>query len=222
MSKKIYLSPSNQDGNQYAVGNTTEMIQCNRIAQATETALKRCGFIVKRAVQGQTMQTSINESNNWGADVHICIHTNAGGGNGTMVMVYNKADKNMKYANAIYKEVQAVTPGKIDYGVRAYPELAELNSTNAIAVYIEVDFHDDKTIAQWIIDNTTTVGEAICKGICNAYGVTYKTANTSNNSSLKLYRVQVGAFSNKTNAENYLEKVKSAGFSDAYIVTEEK
>lgn len=32
-----------------------------------------------------------------------------------------------------------------------------------------------------------------------------------------LYRVQVGAFRNKAYAENLLEKVKSAGFSDAYI-----
>ena len=34
MSKKIYLSPSNQNGNLYAYGNTNEMEQCNRIADA--------------------------------------------------------------------------------------------------------------------------------------------------------------------------------------------
>lgn len=32
-----------------------------------------------------------------------------------------------------------------------------------------------------------------------------------------LYRVQVGAYSNKTNAERQLEKIKAAGFADAYI-----
>ena len=37
-----------------------------------------------------------------------------------------------------------------------------------------------------------------------------------------LYRVQVGAYSVKSNAEKQLEKVKSAGFSDAFIVSSEK
>lgn len=32
-----------------------------------------------------------------------------------------------------------------------------------------------------------------------------------------LYRVQVGAFRNKQNAENYLAKIKKAGFNDAFI-----
>ncbi len=36
----------------------------------------------------------------------------------------------------------------------------------------------------------------------------------------KLYRVQVGAFSDKANAEGMLERVKAAGFKDAYIKTE--
>lgn len=35
-----------------------------------------------------------------------------------------------------------------------------------------------------------------------------------------MYRIQVGTFSNLKNAENYLNKVKAAGFADAFIVTE--
>lgn len=35
-----------------------------------------------------------------------------------------------------------------------------------------------------------------------------------------MYRVQVGAFTNKDYAENYLQKVKAAGFDDAFIRTE--
>ena len=180
MAKKIYLSPSNQNGNLYAYGNTNECDQCNRIADTAKKALERCGFTVKKAPKGQDMNKSIKESNLWGADLHLPIHTNAGGGAGTMCMVYSKASENMKFANPIYKEVQAVTPGKTEYGIREYPQLAELNGTNCIAVYTEVDFHDNPTIAKWLIDNPTKVGEAICKGVCKAYGVTYKsTANTT-------------------------------------------
>lgn len=191
---KIYLSPSNQDGNMYAYGNTNECEQCNRIAECAKKALQRCGFDVKKAVKGQNMYTSINESNSWGADLHIPIHTNAGGGNGTVVFVYSKATGNMKFANPIYKQVQNVSLGTIDYGVREYPELAELNSTNAIAVYIEVDFHDNANIAKWIIENVDTIGEAIAKGVCEGYNIKYiepnknkepnKTTKTSANSDI--------------------------------------
>ena len=41
---KIYLSPSNQDANIYAIGNTNEMIQCNIIAEAVEEYLLEHGL----------------------------------------------------------------------------------------------------------------------------------------------------------------------------------
>lgn len=218
MPKKIYLSPSNQDGNMYAYGNTNEMEQCNRIAEATKKALERCGFIVKKAPKGQPMKTTITESNKWKPDLHMCIHTNAGGGAGTMCMVYSTSSDNMKYAKPIYEAVQSVTIGKTNYGIRSYPELAELNSTNAIAVYTEVDFHDDKNIAKWLIENPTTIGEAFAKGVCKAFSVAYKPIGTPKNTDKKtLYKVQVGAFSEKNNAEILLKKLKELGYKDAFI-----
>ena len=43
----------------------------------------------------------------------------------------------------------------------------------ATTVYIETDFHDVPSVAQWIIDNTTLIGETIAKGLCNALGVPF-------------------------------------------------
>lgn len=222
MSKKIYLSPSNQDGNMYAYGNTNEMEQCNRIADAAKKALERCGFTVKKAPKGQAMKATINESNAWRPDLHMCIHTNAGGGAGTMCMVYSGAAENMKYAKPIYEAVQAVTPGKTDYGVKVQPQWAELNSTNAIAVYTEVDFHDNKTIAKWLIENPSTVGEAFAKGVCKAFGVTYKAPAEPSPKQDVFYRVQVGAYSDRKNAEAFLKQVQAAGFTNAFIVEVKK
>lgn len=218
MSKKIYLSPSMQSNNRYAYGDTTEMIQCNKIAETAKTALERCGFEVKKAPQGQSMQQSIKESNAWSPDLHIPIHTNAFNGQtlgGTLVMIYSMEDKNKKAGQALLDAVAPVSPGP-DYALRANSSLAELNSTKAIAVYVEVEFHDTETGAKWIIENTNTIGEAICKGVCNYFDVSYKSDSTA--PSGKLYRVQVGAFKEKSNAENCLQKAKNAGFSDAFIV----
>ncbi len=174
---KIYLSPSNQYANTYAYGNTTEMEQCNKIAVAAEVALKRCGFTVKRAPKGQNMYTSINESNNFGADVHICIHTNAGGGKGTNVFVYKQSSDCLKYAQPVYNELVELTGN--GRGLLSYPDLAEINSTNAKCVYCECEFHDNLALAKWIIDNTTALGEAIAKGICTACGVKYESGSSS-------------------------------------------
>lgn len=216
MAKKIYLSPSNQDGNLYAYGNTNEMEQCNRIADAAKVALERCGFEVKKAPKGQNMNVSINESNAWGADLHIPIHTNAynGTASGTIVFVYNKDDKTLKIATPIYKYVQSVAIGTTDYGIREYPELAELNDTIATAVYVEVDFHDNKEVAKWLIENPKLVGEAICMGVCEAYDVKYVAEQSHT-----IYRVQVGAFTKKENAETLLKKLKQQGY-DAFITTQ--
>ena len=92
MSKKIYLSPSNQNGNTYATGGTNEMAQCDKIAAAAAKALKRCGFDVMVAKSGTLMQTRCPESDKFGADIHMPIHTNAFNGKytgGTRVFCLN-------------------------------------------------------------------------------------------------------------------------------------
>ncbi len=93
--------------------------------------------------------------------------------NGTMCMVYKKTSEAMKYAQPIYDEVQAVTPGKINYGIQEYPKLNELYRINKMAVYTEVDFHENPYIAKWIIEHPDVIGEALAKGVCKAYGMKY-------------------------------------------------
>lgn len=70
-----------------------------------------------------------------------------------------------------------ITPGSPDV-IRAYPSLYEVKHPAAPTVYIETDFHDVPSVAQWIIDNTTCIGETIAHGLCNALGVEYVSGNT--------------------------------------------
>lgn len=46
-----------------------------------------------------------------------------------------------------------------------------------------------------------------------------KSTNTPNNST-KLYKVCIGAYKSRDNADNQLEKAKEKGFKDAYIIVE--
>lgn len=220
MAKKIYLSPSNQNGNTYAYGDTNEMAQCNRIASYAQTALERCGFSVKRAASGQAMQTSVSESNNWGADLHIPIHTNAANGQitgGTLVMLFSQSGDNYKAGKAILNAVAPITPGK-DYAIQTNTSLYELNSTSAVAVYLECEFHDTVTGAKFIINNVKSIGEAIAKGVCDYYNVAYKA--DGGDVTKEMYRVrksaddaktQIGAFTNLNNAKAMADK--NSGYS---------
>ena len=187
MAKKIYLSPSNQYSNTYATGNTNEMAQCDKIAAATATALKRCGFEVKVGKSGDTMQNRCVESDNFKADIHMPIHTNAYNGKvtgGTRIFCLNSNGK--KVCDAVLSELGKISPGTAD-SVKYHTGLYEINVPVALSVYVECEFHDTKTGSDWIINNITNIGEAICKGLCNYYGVTYKsgtsTQSTASNSS---------------------------------------
>lgn len=173
MSKKVFLSPSNQTGNKYAWGNTNEAAVCGKIAAATEKELLRCGFEVK-VMQWETAQARCNASNDWGADLHIPIHTNAYNGKvaGTRTMVYEKKGASYEAAKVIHNELAAITPGTSE-NISTKPGLIELKQPKAPAVYLEVDFHDVPSIAKWLIENTEAIGEAICKGVCKYFGVAY-------------------------------------------------
>lgn len=197
---KIYLSPSAQPANNYAAGDTNEQAQCNRIAEAAKSALERCGFAVRKAPEGQGYKENVDESNAWGADLHIPIHTNAGGGAGTVVFVHGGTAKQMQYAKPIYDEVQAASPGTTDYGVRVNSGLYELGYTTATAVYVECEFHDRADLAAWIIEHTTELGEAIARGVCIGAGVPYIAPS--------------GSEPGKTEAELAREWAMAQGISD--------
>lgn len=213
---KVYLSPSSQKENAYATGKTNESSVCKKIAIAAETALKRNGYSVKRGSTDKTVSQRVKESNEWGADLHVPIHTNAGGGDGTLVMCFTGCTGN-KYVKAIYAEVAALSPGKDD-GIKVRTNLAEITDTVALCVYVECEFHDDTDLANWIITHTTEIGEAIARAICKADGKTFKTASGSTSKKVKYY-VQCGAFADKKNADALAAKLKADGY-DVYIKTE--
>lgn len=228
MSKRIYTSPSSQPANTYAVGNTNEQEQCRKIGAALQKAEERCGFNAMVGMTG-TMYTRVAESNQFGADLHTPIHTNAFNGSvaGLRIMISKKGGEAEQIAKAIMEELGPITPGESD-NITVDTGLYEIYATKAICVYIEVGFHDNPEEAQWIIDHTEDIAEAICKALCKHYGVKYiapETVNTPEEKPTdapvedkKIYRVQVGAFYNRAYAESLMAELKAKGYS-AFIVS---
>lgn len=174
MAKKIYLSPSEQPKNLYAYGNTNEKEQCCKIAAYAEAALKRNGFEVITG-KSTSLVDRCNEANKWGANLYVPIHTNAFNStvSGTRIFCYRTSGESYKACKAVFDVLAPLTPGGSE-SITTRPELYEVKTPVAPTVYIEVDFHDVPAVAKWIIENTKEIGEAICNGICNYYGVAYQ------------------------------------------------
>ena len=210
---KVFLSPSNQYDNVYAYGNTTEGVQCGKIADACKIALERSGVDVM-LMHDESMQDKCAASNAFDADLHVPIHTNAFNGKvmGTRMLCYNTG-KGMAACKAIFARVAPLSPGTSE-NIQVNQKLYEVRVPAAPTAYIECEFHDTVEGAKWIVDNTTAIGEAIAHGICDYFGVTFKAPEQP--AADKLYRVQVGAFAVRANAEKMLRRLKDAGF-DGYI-----
>lgn len=75
---------------------------------------------------------------------------------------------------------------------------------------IEHSFHTNTAATKWLMDdsNLDKLAKAEADVIATHYGL--KKYNT-------IYRVQIGAYTVRENAENQLKKAKAAGFTDAFI-----
>ncbi len=86
---------------------------------------------------------------------------------------------------------------------------------------LEVCFLTNPKDFETYIENTDAIADAIARSIVEGYGEVYKSFEEKEAvpENKKLYRVQVGAFSVKENAENMLNNLKAAGF-ESYIKEE--
>ena len=174
MKKGIYLSPSLQEHN-VGVGNFgTEEKRMNEIADVVELELIRHGQTVFRNKESFTLQEAVADSNKKNAKIHVAIHSNAGGAGkarGCEVFCHKFGFEGEKLAKSIYSNLSAITPSA-DRGVKEGQNyfgkgkpLYETAKTTAVAVLIEVAFHDSPEDAKWIVGNIKPIGLAIAKGI---------------------------------------------------------
>lgn len=173
---RVFLSPSQQEHNTYAGKLGVESTHARRVCNAAAKVLKDAGVIVKvckdytHLPEPIDYYSAIGESNRWNPDIHVAVHTNAGGGRGTYTYYTSSAGKTL--AGFLQKAVAVVSPGKEhDSGLRHTDGFAELNLTLCTAVLIELEFHDWLTGAQYIASHPTLLGEALANGILKYAGI---------------------------------------------------
>jgi len=172
---RIYVSPSSQENNKGIGLFGTEEATMNKIADALIPLLANDGrFEVRRNTPDMNVSEMAVESNNFKADIHVAIHSNAGGGEGTEVYAYGSDTNSEHLAQALYKQVAPLSPGA-DRGVKYNPALLEVgNSVHATSALIEVGFHDNALDSDWIVQSTSFIAGALYRGICDYYGYDYR------------------------------------------------
>jgi N-acetylmuramoyl-L-alanine amidase len=168
---RAYISPSTQEKNLTALGDTEENIM-HKIADELVPLLKDSGIEIFRGKKDQSLAQMVYESNNLAVDCHVAIHSNAYNekARGCEVFHYPNSVKGEKLADAIYKYMEPLTP-TADRKVQVNSTYYELKNTKAPAVIVEVDFHDSYEGATWINQNIYPIAEAIAEGICEYLGV---------------------------------------------------
>jgi N-acetylmuramoyl-L-alanine amidase len=172
--KRIYISPSTQENNAGFSPFTVEEVEMNKIADYLIPLLAKDGrFITKRNFTGMDPYQCAADSNSFLADLHIAIHSNAGGGQGTEVFTFGAGSNSEKLGKALYNQIAPLSPGS-DRGVKYNPKLIEVgNSVHATSCLIELDFHDSQAGAEWIARNHDVIATALYKGLCDYLGYKY-------------------------------------------------
>ena len=167
----IYLSPSTQENNLYVTGGTEEQYM-NLLADKMIPYLDASGIRYVRNTPEMNAVSSIAASNAGNYDLHLALHSNAGGGGkayGPVALYYSQTGKDFcqKLVNALLALGQKTNRSS---HVTQQKSLYELRKTKAPAALLEVDFHDSSAGVEFITRRRTQIAEAIAKVIIEADG----------------------------------------------------
>ena len=218
---KVFIGVGHGGSDPGAVANGVKEKDLNlSIAKACRDELVRHGVEVKMSRtkdENDTLSEEIRECNAYAPDLAVDIHNNAGGGDGAEVFHHHGGGKGKTLAENILSEIVKV--GQNSRGAKARKNsqgkdyYGFIRETSAPAVIVECAFVDNASDLKILATESDRqkVGRAIAKGVLKTLGIEIQGE--------RLYRVQVGAYLLRSNAEDMQKKIKAVGF-DAFIVKE--
>ena len=144
--------------------------------------------------------------NEFKPELFLDIHINAGGGTGVETWVYSKTTSAYPYADKISKSISEHI-GLPNRGVKINPTYYSLSLNNYPSIIIEGAF----------IDNGSDMGKLTPKLYAESVAKVFGSIEFKSEPMNVLYKVQVGAFGVKANADKLLEELKSKGYSPMIV-----
>lgn len=163
------------------------------------------------------LSSRVKEANDFGADIYISVHHNAGinGGSGGGIVAYSYPNSatGAAWRDAMYDALINHNGLK---GNRSQPKQTAsfyvLKHTNMPAVLLELGFMDSKTDVPVILTDAYAqkCAKAIVEVLVEKGKLAQKAVAAEKDGTL--YKVQVGAFSNKANAERLKAELTGKGY----------
>ena len=212
---KVFIGVGHGGSDPGAVANNSKEKDLNlQIALACKDYLTQYGVEVKMSRtkdENDPLSEEIRECNKFSPDLAVDIHNNAGGGDGAEVFHHYGGGTGKTLAINILDEITKT--GQNSRGAKTRKNSAGndyygfIREVTAPAVIVECAFVDNATDREILATDCKrkSMGQAIAKGILKTLCVEIQGD--------RIYRVQVGAYSDKTNAEAMLKKLKAAGFA---------
>ena len=220
---KVFIGVGHGGSDPGAVANNTKEKDLNlSIALACRDVLEKHGVSVKMSRtkdEDDTLSEEIKECNAFAPDLAVDIHNNAGGGDGAEVFHHHGGGKGKMLAENILDEMVKVGQNsrgaKIRKNSNGKDYYGFIREVTCPSVIVECAFVDNASDLKILATESQrkSMGEAIAKGILKTLGAEIHSDKAT------LYRVQVGAYLLKSNAEAVQKKIKAVGF-DAFIVKE--
>lgn len=186
------------------------------------------GVITKMSRTGDqtvTLSERTNAANRWNADFYLSLHINAGGGTGFESFIYPSVPlRTKKIQQDIHNEILRFIDLK-NRGMKT-ANFHVLRETKMDALLTENGFIDNMIDAKKLKskDFLHKIAQGHAAGIAIAFNLKKKKNDSGKNdpptkSRESLYKVQIGAFKEKTNADALAQKAKQKNF-DVFIKQE--
>lgn len=196
-------------------GNLVEKTMNSITATAMYNFLKAQGFT---NVTLDNENTEVNDevimANSGNYEFVISVHYNAGGGDGFECFYYSSNSKAKLLCKKIESRIKEI--GQNSRGVKTGDGYKIINKVTPMSIILEGGFIDNN-IDKQLFDTQSKqeqLGIAYAKGLMDYLGVNISNGNEG--ATGKLYKVQVGAFSQLSNANKLLNELKEKGYN-AYI-----
>lgn len=186
---KVFIGVGHGGKDCGAVANGLREADINlNIALACQEVLIKHNLDVKLSRykdENDPVQEEVKECNEFGADIAIDIHTNAGGGDGFEVYRHSGGANSLKLAECIEKEAKKLNNSR---GIKTRLNsvgkdyYAFIRDTNPPAIIVETAFIDNKEDVKSIdtLEEQKAFGIAYAKGILKYFGIEYKEVKDIN------------------------------------------
>lgn len=217
---KVFLSAGHGGSNPGAVANglIEKDINLNTLLACKEVLEKHGVLVVASRLKDENddVYEEVREANESGADFAVSFHANAGGGDGFEVFYHTSNGKGKRLAQLCEKYVKEL--GQNSRGIKSGNHLYFVKNTKMMSVLVESFFLDNRadTAIGDTVEEQRAFGVAYAKAILEYLGIAYIGSEyvppMEEAGEGKLYRVQVGAYRVRNNAEAMMKRLEEAGF----------